>query len=129
MLKFKFPRLAYAYEFDFLRLQKETGLERALSTVLPRTFRLCSLVPSYVLARDIIVMDRSRSQSPRRSGRGSASDRHSGGFGGDNYFDWSTSFDHEDGKNEFICMQWVIPSRNLLFRFSCLLFGREMSPS
>ena len=44
----KFSRFAYAYEPDSLRPQKETGLERALSTVLPRTFRLCSLVSPYV---------------------------------------------------------------------------------
>ena len=97
----KLSRLAYAYEFmnSTLFVLKETGLERAPRTVLPVRFVFC-----FVRVFNNF-MDRSRSQSPRRPGRGSAFDRHSGGFGGDNYFDWSTSFDHEDGKNESICMQ------------------------
>ena len=126
----KLSRLAHAYElheFDSLRIQKKQVSNARPAPFSPFVSFSVSFAFSYGAARDIIhSMDRSRSQSPRRPGRGSASDRHSGGFGGDNYFDWSTSFDHEDGKNESICMQWVIPSRNFysIFR-ACFLGGKR----
>ena len=104
----KLPRLAYAYELDFLCIQKKQVPNARLAPFFPVRFvrfHLSRCAFSLVTSPYNIVMDCSRSQSPWRPGRGGASNHQPGGFRGGNYFDWSTSFDHEDGKNEATSMQ------------------------
>ena len=112
-MKLTFSATKSSHSLSILKHRFQTRAQhRSFPFVSIRSYRALSFVTSCVFVRHIVryrsslhhtdfLMDRSCSQSPRRPGRGEASGRRTGGFGGGDYSDWSTSFDHEDGNVSF----------------------------